>query len=157
MLAAIGACETFCGCFYPRCRSAYLVSVQTNFLLSIMQLFPTVRTAASEAMPPWQAVSRPIKSKVDGDCGRVTNRRQSGSEDRSNPSRIAANLSRHFHSGGIALLQARDCRSSLSLGVPKGVFSFAKENTPFAPCSAIGAATSPAHGRVKEKAPQPSL
>ena len=46
---------------------------------------------------------------------------------------------------------------SLSLGVQKGVFSFAKENTPFAPCSAIGAATSPAHGRVKEKAPQPSL
>ena len=31
---------------------------------------------------------------------------------------------------------------SLSLGVPKGVFSFAKENTPFASCSAVGAAIS---------------
>ena len=29
---------------------------------------------------------------------------------------------------------------SLSLGVPKGVFSFAKENTPFVSCSATGAA-----------------
>ena len=42
------------------------------------------------------------------------------------------------------------------LGDIKGVFSFAKENTPFAPCSAIGAAL-PRPWQVKEKAPQPSL
>ena len=32
------------------------------------------------------------------------------------------------------------CNESLSLGVPKGGFSFVKENPPFDPCSAAGAA-----------------
>ena len=72
--AALRMRHTPCGC-----RSAYWVLVRTNFLLSIMQLFPTVRTAASEAMPPRQAPARPIISKVDSDRVRLPNRRQSGS------------------------------------------------------------------------------
>ena len=36
----------------------------------------------------------------------------------------------------------RGALPSRSLGVPKGIFSFAKENIPFDPCSAFGAASS---------------
>ncbi len=78
-----------------RCRSAYWVSMRCNHRLPMIRISPTVPTAASAAKPPRQAPARPIKSKVDGDCRRLPNRRQSGSEDRSNPSRIAAKNSRH--------------------------------------------------------------
>ena len=40
----------------------------------------------------------------------------------------------------VQLFKCQSRNVSLSLGDIKGVFSFAKENTPFAPCSAIGAA-----------------
>ena len=40
----------------------------------------------------------------------------------------------------VQLFKRRSRNVSLSLGDKKGVFSFAKENTPFAPCSANGAA-----------------
>ena len=40
----------------------------------------------------------------------------------------------------VQLFKRQSRNVSLSLGDIKGVFSFAKENTPFAPCSAIGAA-----------------
>ena len=47
---------------------------------------------------------------------------------------------RHFHSGGTKSFELETANLSLSLGVPKGGFSFAKENPPFDPCSAAGAA-----------------
>ena len=40
----------------------------------------------------------------------------------------------------VQLFKCQSRNVSLSLGDIKGVFSFAKENTPFAPCGAIGAA-----------------
>ena len=45
--AALRMRHTPCGC-----RSAYLPSVQTNFLLSTVQAFSVVRTAASAVLPP---------------------------------------------------------------------------------------------------------
>ncbi len=39
-------------------------------------------------MPPWQATTELIKSKVDGNCVRPPTRRQSDSENRSRPNRI---------------------------------------------------------------------
>ena len=65
-----------------RCRSAHLVFVQPNHLLSAIHIVLVMRTAASEAMPPWQAIASLCKSEVDGDCVRLTTRRQSDSEDR---------------------------------------------------------------------------
>ena len=46
----------------------------------------------------------------------------------------------------VQLFKRQSRNVSLSLGDIKGVFSFAKENTPFAPCSAIGAALPPMAG-----------
>ncbi len=66
-------------------------------------------------------------------------------DDRSKSNRIAT-LNAAPPRAGIHIPKAKDLRKpettnlSLSLGVPKGVFSFAKENTPFASCSAVGAA-----------------
>ena len=42
----------------------------------------------------------------------------------------------------------RGALPSRSLGVPKGIFSFAKENIPFDSCSAYGAAFSPTAQRA---------
>ena len=49
-----------------------------------------------------------------------------------------------FTSETSELFKPETANLSLSLGVPKGIFSFAKENIPFDPCSAVGAA-SPSH------------
>ena len=51
-LAAIGGARRFASATIIRCRSAYLPSVQTNFLLSTVQAFSVVRTAASAVLPP---------------------------------------------------------------------------------------------------------
>ena len=101
--------------------------------------------AASAAKPPWQAVASSNKSEVDGDCIGVTNRRQSDSEDRSKPNRLSPTPGRHPIRQAPQLFELQTANASLSLGVPKGVFSFAKENTPFdpLPCAAQGSPRSP--------------
>ena len=52
--------------------------------------------AASAAKPPRQTIASLYKSKVGGNCVRLTNRRQSDSEDRSKPSRLDTTPSRHL-------------------------------------------------------------
>ena len=61
-----------------------------------MHIVLVVRTAASVAMPPRQAIANLYKSKVGGNCVRLPNRRQSDSEDRSKPSRLDTTPSRHL-------------------------------------------------------------
>ncbi len=138
-LAAIDAAIRLASAPIIRCRSADLVGVQPNRRLPMVRI-----SRRAPAMPPWQAMASLYKSEVVGNCVRVTNRRQSDSENRSRPNRIeelnAATPRRYFHSGGIKVIQARDCQSKrLSLGVPKGIFSFAKENIPFVPHPCTGA------------------
>ena len=138
-LAAIGAAIRLASAPIIRCRSADLVLVQPNHRLPIVRIL-----RRAPAMPPWQAMASLYKSEVVGNCVRVTNRRQSDSENRSRPNRIeelnAATPRRYFHSGGIKVIRVRDCQSKrLSLGVPKGIFSFAKENIPFVPHPCTGA------------------
>ena len=79
-----------------RCRSADLVFVQSNHLLSAIHIVLVMRTAASEEMPPWQATTELIKSKVDGNCVRPPTRRQSDSEDRRKSNRLDTSSSRHL-------------------------------------------------------------
>ena len=61
---------------------------------------------------------------------------RAAADNRSTPSRIAT-LNAATPRAGISIPEARDLRKpetanlSLSLGVPKGAFSFAKENAPF--------------------------
>ena len=50
----------------------------------------------------------------------------------------------------VQLFKCQSRNVSLSLGDKKGVFSFAKENTPFAPCSAIGAALPCPSAKIKK-------
>ncbi len=139
-LAAIGAAIRLVSAPIIRCRSADLALVQPNHRLPIVRIL-----RRAPAMPPWQAMASLYKSEVVGNCVRVTNRRQSDSENRSRANRIATPkrgnaARRYFHSGGIKVIQARDCQSKrLSLGVPKGIFSFAKENIPFVPHPCTGA------------------
>ena len=51
-----------------------------------------------------------------------------------------SHVHRTYTAQRVQLFKRQSRNVSLSLGDIKGVFSFAKENTPFAPCSAIGAA-----------------
>ena len=74
-----------------RCRSADLVLVQPNHRLPIVRIL-----RRAPAMPPWQAMASLYKSEVVGNCVRVTNRRQSDSEDRSKPSRLDTTPGRHL-------------------------------------------------------------
>ena len=66
-----------------RCRSAHLVKVRSN-----LRLPRHYSMRRAPAMPPWQAMASLYKSEVVGNCVRVTNRRQSDSENRSRPNRI---------------------------------------------------------------------
>ena len=104
-----------------RCRFAHLVLVQPNHLLPAMHAISIVPTAASTAKPPRQAIASLRKSEVDGDCVRLPNRRQSDSEDRSKPNRLAPSLGRHYHSRGIKVIQPPDCQSkAFLLGFQRG-------------------------------------
>ena len=71
-------------------------------------------------MPPWQAKAGLHKSEVDGDCVGVTNRRQSDSEDRSKPNRIAPSLGRHPIRQALQLFEPLACNVKFSLGGCKG-------------------------------------
>ncbi len=82
-LAAIGAVIRLASAPIIRCRSADLVLVQPNHRLPIVRIL-----RRAPAMPPWQAMASLYKSEVVGNCVRVTNRRQSDSENRSRPNRI---------------------------------------------------------------------
>ena len=89
--AALRMRHTPCGC-----RSAHLVEVQTNLLLPTMHTVSIMRTAASEAMPLRQAIPGLIESEVERSYVRVTNRRQSDSEDRSKSNRLDIKQGRHL-------------------------------------------------------------
>ena len=80
----------------PAAALLIFVFVQPNHLLSAIHIVLVMRTAASEAMPPWQAIASLCKSEVDGDCVRLTTRRQSDSEDRRKSNRIDTSSSRHL-------------------------------------------------------------
>ena len=63
--------------FYYPLPLSNLVSVRCNRLLSKVRI-----SRQAPTMLPWQAEANLHKSKVDGDCVRVANCRQSDSEDR---------------------------------------------------------------------------
>ena len=79
----LGVAIRFASAPIIRCRSADLVLVQPNHRLPIVRIL-----RRAPAMPPWQAMASLYKSEVVGNCVRVTNRRQSDSENRSRPNRI---------------------------------------------------------------------
>ena len=79
--------------------------------------------AASAAKPPRQTIASLYKSKVGGNCVRLTNRRQSDSEDRSKPSRLDTKNSRHPIPQAAQLFELLACNTNLSLGGSKGGYS----------------------------------
>ena len=130
-LAAIGAAIRLASAPIIRCRSADLVLVQPNHRLPIVRIL-----RRAPAMPPWQAMASLYKSEVVGNCVRVTNRRQSDSENRSRPNRIEG-LNAATPRAGISIPEAsrsfkpETANQSLSLGGPRGIFSHVREWPPF--------------------------
>ena len=127
--AALRMRHTPCGC-----RSAHLVEVQTNLLLPTMHTVSIMRTAASEAMPLRQAIPGLIESEVERSYVRVTNRRQSDSEDRSKSNRLDTKQGRHLLRQALQFFELLACNGGvegpsprLSLGDSKGVFSSERE------------------------------
>ena len=116
-----------------RCRSAHLVGVQPN---SRLPRHYSMRRAP--AMPPWQAKANLLKSVVDGDCVRLPNRRQSDSEDRSKPSRIAMPLGRHPIRQAPQLFKLLACNvETFLLGDLKGAVLFCEREQPPLPRSLL--------------------
>ena len=131
--AALRMRHTPCGC-----RSAYLVEVQTNLLLPTMHTVSIMRTAASEAMPLRQAIPGLIESEVERSYVRVTNRRQSDSEDRSKSNRLDTKQGRHLIRQALQFFELLACNGGgkgqgplRSLGGPRGIFSHVREYPPF--------------------------
>ena len=113
-----------------RCRSAHLVFVQPNHLLSAIHIVLVMRTAASEAMPPWQAIASLCKSEVDGDCVRPPTRRQSDSEDRRKSNRLDTSSSRHLIAQRVQFFKLQpDNTKSFSWG-SKGDILFCEREYP---------------------------
>ena len=135
-LAAIGAAIRLASAPIIRCRSADLVLVQPNHRLPIVRIL-----RRAPAMPPWQAMASLYKSEVVGNCVRVTNRRQSDSENRSRPNRIEE-LNAALPRAGILIPEAQRPfepetanLKPFSRGIKRGILSFVKESIPllFAP------------------------
>ena len=127
--AALRMRHTPCGC-----RSAHLVEVQTNLLLPTMHTVSIMRTAASEAMPLRQAIPGLIESEVERSYVRVTNRRQSDSEDRSKSNRLDIKQGRHLIRQALQFFELLACNGGVkgqgplrSLGGPRGIFSHVRE------------------------------
>ena len=121
-----------------RCRSAHLVEVQTNLLLPTMHTVSKMRTAASEAMPLRQAIPGLIESEVERSYVRVTNRRQSDSEDRSKSNRLDTKQGRHLIRQALQFFELFACNGGVkgngplrSPGGPRGIFSHVREYPPF--------------------------
>ena len=129
-------CYTTCLCFYYPLPLSNLVSVRCNRLLSKVRI-----SRQAPTMLPWQAEANLHKSKVDGDCVRVTNRRQSDSEDRSKPSRIATPPGRHPIRQAPQLFKLLACNvKTFLLGDQKGEVLFCEREPPplSVPCAAQG-------------------
>ena len=94
--------------------------------------------AASAAKPPRQTIASLYKSKVGGNCVRLTNRRQSDSEDRSKSNRLAPKNSRHPIRQAPQLFKLQSCNAGVkgqsplrSLGGSRGPFSHVREWPPY--------------------------
>ena len=82
-------------------------------------------------MPLWQARARLIKSVVDGDCVRLTSRRQSDSEDRRKPNRLDTKNSRHPIRQALQLFKLLACNvKTFLLGDQKGDILFCEREYP---------------------------
>ena len=108
---------------------------------SVITCYRWHNIAASAAKSPRQAEANLHKSPVDGDCVRLTNRRQSDSEDRSKPSRIATPPGRHPIRQATQLFKLLACNvKTFLLGDQKGEVLFCEREPPplSVPCAAQG-------------------
>ena len=129
-LAAIAFAIRFASTSTIRCRSAHLVFVQPNHLLSAIHIVLVMRTAASTAMPPWQAKTKQRKSEVGGNCVRPPTRRQSDSEDRRKSNRLDTSSSRHLIAQRVQFFKPQsDNTKSFSWG-SKGDILFCEREYP---------------------------
>ena len=107
------------GCGTPLAGAA----LESERKCSVITCYRWHNIAASTAKPPRQTIASLYKSKVGGNCVRLTNRRQSDSEDRSKPSRLDTKKSRHPIPQAAQLFKLLACNANLSLGGSKGGYS----------------------------------
>ena len=127
-LAAIGAVIRLASAPIIRCRSADLVLVQPNHRLPVVRIL-----RRAPAMPPWQAMASLYKSEVVGNCVRVTNRRQSDSEDRSKPSRLDTTPGRHLIPQAAQLFKCQSANAKPFSWGSKGAILFCEREWPLCP------------------------
>ena len=125
------------GCGTPLAGAA----LESERKCSVITCYRWHNIAASAAKPPRQTIESLYKSKVDGDCVRLTNRRQSDSEDRSKSNRLAT-PNAETPRAGIPIPEAQRPfepetanLKPFSRGIKRGILSFVKESIPllFAP------------------------
>ena len=124
-LAAIGAAIRLVSAPIIRCRSADLALVQPNHRLPIVRIL-----RRAPAMPPWQAMASLYKSEVVGNCVRVTNRRQSDSEDRRKSNRIATKIAGTRFGKRRSSSSCSLAMQTFLLGVQKGDILFREREWP---------------------------
>ena len=125
------------GCGTPLAGAA----LESERKCSVITCYRWHNIAASAAKSPRQAEANLHKSPVDGDCVRLTNRRQNDSEDRSKPSRIATPPGRHPIRQAPQLFKLLACNvKTFLLGDQKGEVLFCKREPPplSVPCAAQG-------------------
>ena len=139
-LAAIGAVIRLASAPIIRCRSADLVLVQPNHRLPIVRIL-----RRAPAMPPWQAMASLYKSEVVGNCVRVTNRRQSDSEDRRKSNRIATKIAGTRFGKRRSSSSCSLAMQTFLLGVQKGDILFREREYPLCPAPLRGRRESRKH------------
>ena len=96
---------------------------------SVITCYRWHNIAASAAKPPRQTIASLYKSKVGGNCVRLTNRRQSDSEDRSKPSRLDTTLGKQCNPQAKRMFKGRHTmQTPFFWTVTPPVFFLGKEN-----------------------------
>ena len=131
------------GCGTPLAGAA----LESERKCSVITCYRWHNIAASAAKPPRQTIASLYKSKVGGNCVRLTNRRQSDSEDRSKSNRLAPKNSRHPIRQAPQLFKLQSCNAGVKGAEPlafswgfKGAILSRERMAPFirTPCAAAG-------------------
>ena len=102
------------GCGTPLAGAA----LESERKCSVITCYRWHNIAASTAKPPRQTIASLYKSKVGGNCVRLTNRRQSDSEDRSKSNRLAPKNSRHPIRQAPQLFKLQSCNAGVTGAEP---------------------------------------
>ena len=114
------------GCGTPLAGAA----LESERKCSVITCYRWHNIAVSAAKPPRQAIASLYKSKVGGNCVRLTNRRQSDSEDRRKSNRIATKIAGTRFGKRRSSSSCSLAMQTFLLGVQKGDILFREREYP---------------------------